>query len=71
METDVSEVCRFKKARVIPPLYTGGPVAITSDGNRLVTCVGEEAVLTDVQAGTEICRFVGVRPNTVHPYLTR
>ncbi|KAF7791219.1 hypothetical protein EIP86_002233 [Pleurotus ostreatoroseus] len=49
----------FKKARVIPPLYTGGPVAITSDGNRLVTCVGEEAVLTDVQAGTEICRFVG------------
>ncbi|THG98544.1 hypothetical protein EW026_g3660 [Hermanssonia centrifuga] len=49
----------FKKARVIAPLYTGGPVAVTQDGNRLVTCVGEEAVLTDVSAGQEICRFAG------------
>ncbi|KAI0348291.1 U3 small nucleolar RNA-associated protein [Trametopsis cervina] len=49
----------FKKARVVAPLYTGGPVAVTPDGNRLVTCVGEEAILTDVQEGREICRFVG------------
>ncbi|KAK7695029.1 hypothetical protein QCA50_002217 [Cerrena zonata] len=49
----------FKKARVISPLYTGGPVAATPDGTRLVTCVGEEAVLTNVEEGTEICRFIG------------
>ncbi|KAI0783305.1 WD40 repeat-like protein [Abortiporus biennis] len=49
----------FKKARVIAPLYTGGPVAITQDGKRLVTCVGEEAVLTDVEEGRKICRFAG------------
>lgn len=54
-------ICSFKKARVVAPLYTGGPVAITLDGERLVTCVGEEAILTDVQQGTEICRFAGVR----------
>ncbi|KAA1467886.1 WD40 repeat-like protein [Dentipellis sp. KUC8613] len=49
----------FKKARTIAPLYTGGPVAITPDGHRLVTCLGEEALLTDLDRGTEICRFVG------------
>ena len=52
---------RFKKARVVAPLYTGGPVAATPDGSRLVTCVGEVAILTDIEAGTEICRFAGVR----------
>lgn len=52
---------RFKKSRVIAPLYTGGPVAVTPDGTRLVTVVGEEAVLTDVREGREICRFAGVR----------
>ncbi|KAH9858322.1 WD40 repeat-like protein [Lenzites betulinus] len=49
----------FKKARVVAPLHTAGPVAVTPDGSRLVTCVGEEALLTDVKAGVEICRFAG------------
>ncbi|OBZ79826.1 putative U3 small nucleolar RNA-associated protein 13 [Grifola frondosa] len=49
----------FKKSRVIAPLHTAGPVAVTPDGTRLVTCVGEEALLTDVKAGVEICRFAG------------
>ncbi|KAL6307705.1 U3 small nucleolar RNA-associated protein [Sparassis latifolia] len=49
----------FKKARVIAPLHTAGPVAITQDGTRLVTCVGEEALLTDLTAEQEICRFSG------------
>ena len=64
----IVNVCfiRFKKGRVIAPLYTGGPVAVTPDGNRLVTCVGEEAVLTEVQEGKEICRFAGVRSASLH-----
>ncbi|TBU62177.1 WD40 repeat-like protein [Dichomitus squalens] len=49
----------YKKGRVIAPLHTAGPVAITPDGTRLVTCVGEDALLTDIQAGVEICRFAG------------
>ncbi|KDR85754.1 hypothetical protein GALMADRAFT_132409 [Galerina marginata CBS 339.88] len=49
----------FKKARTIAPLYTSGAVAITLDGTRLVTCVAEEILLTDVESGVEICRFVG------------
>jgi U3 small nucleolar RNA-associated protein 13 len=51
----------FKKARTIAPLYTGGPVSITQNGHWLVTCVGEQALLTDLQSGAEICRFAGVR----------
>ncbi|KAI1782694.1 WD40 repeat-like protein [Ganoderma leucocontextum] len=49
----------FKKGRVIAPLHTAGPVAVTPDGTRLVSCVGEDALLTDVKAGVEICRFAG------------
>ncbi|TFK77449.1 WD40 repeat-like protein [Pluteus cervinus] len=49
----------FKNARSIAPLYTSGPVALTADGTRIVTCVREEVVLTDVGKGVEICRFVG------------
>ncbi|KAF9015672.1 U3 small nucleolar RNA-associated protein [Cyathus striatus] len=49
----------FKKARTIAPLYTSGPVAVTSDGSKIVTCVGEDILLTEVDTGIEICRFSG------------
>ncbi|KAF8078978.1 U3 small nucleolar RNA-associated protein [Lyophyllum atratum] len=47
----------FKNARSIGPLYTSGPVAITLDGNKIVTCVSEDILLTNVSTGVEICRF--------------
>ncbi|RDB29306.1 putative U3 small nucleolar RNA-associated protein 13 [Hypsizygus marmoreus] len=49
----------FKNVRSIGPLYTGGPVAITADGKRIVTCVSENILLTDISTGVEICRFSG------------
>ncbi|KAG8925792.1 U3 small nucleolar RNA-associated protein 13 [Tulasnella sp. 418] len=49
----------FKKSKVIAPLHTGGPIAVTSDGKRLITCVGTEALLVDVDTSSEICRFKG------------
>ncbi|KAK7007046.1 U3 small nucleolar RNA-associated protein [Favolaschia claudopus] len=49
----------FKNARAIAPLYTSGPVAATHDGSKIITCVEETAILTDVASGTEICRFAG------------
>ena len=60
LESMLNTSSRFKKARVIAPLHTAGPVAATPDGSKLVTCVGEDALLTDVKAGVEICRFAGV-----------
>ncbi|KAF8322220.1 WD40 repeat-like protein, partial [Clavulina sp. PMI_390] len=49
----------FKKSKVIAPLHTSGPVAITKDGTRLLTCVGEQILCTDIASGVEICRFKG------------
>ncbi|KIK70630.1 hypothetical protein GYMLUDRAFT_149109 [Collybiopsis luxurians FD-317 M1] len=49
----------FKNARQISPIYTSGPVAVTRDGQKVVSCVGDEILLTDVNSGTEICRFLG------------
>ncbi|KZP28864.1 WD40 repeat-like protein [Athelia psychrophila] len=49
----------FKKARCIAPLHTSGPVAVTTDGTRLVTCVEEQILLTEVTTGLEVCRFAG------------
>ncbi|KAJ7070778.1 WD40 repeat-like protein [Mycena amicta] len=49
----------FKNARSIAPLYTSGPVAVTENGARIVTCIEETALLTDVATGAEICRFAG------------
>ncbi|KAJ7492357.1 U3 small nucleolar RNA-associated protein [Mycena latifolia] len=49
----------FKNARSIAPLYTSGPVAATQDGSKIVTCIEEHALLTEVSTGIEICRFAG------------
>ncbi|KAJ7675342.1 U3 small nucleolar RNA-associated protein [Mycena rosella] len=49
----------FKNARSIAPLYTSGPVAATQDGSKIVTCIEEHALLTEVSTGVEICRFAG------------
>ncbi|KAI5121299.1 hypothetical protein M0805_003768 [Coniferiporia weirii] len=55
----------YEKSRVIGPLHTGGPVAITQDGLYIVTCVAEEAVLTRLSDGLEIRRFVA-DSETIH-----
>ncbi|CAK5280627.1 unnamed protein product [Mycena citricolor] len=49
----------FKNARSIAPLYTSGPVAAFEDGTKILTCVEETVLLTDVETGVEICRFAG------------
>lgn len=45
---------------MIGPLHTGGPVTVTTDGLHIVTCVGEEAVLTRLSDGQELRRFTAV-----------
>ncbi|KAL1664321.1 WD40-repeat-containing domain protein [Schizophyllum commune] len=49
----------FKKARVVGPIYTGGPVAITQDAARIVTTLSDEILLTEVSSGEEIYRYPG------------
>ncbi|KAF8326651.1 U3 small nucleolar RNA-associated protein [Cantharellus anzutake] len=64
----------FKKTRVIEPLHTSGPVAVTSDGTRLFTCIDTEVRMTGVVNGRGICRFEGdsssITSMTLAPSLT-
>ena len=49
----------FKPDRVIQPIYTGGDVALDSAGKILATCIGEDALLTDLETGKSIGRIEG------------
>ncbi|KAK4546198.1 hypothetical protein LTR36_002335 [Oleoguttula mirabilis] len=49
----------FEPSRVIQPIYTGGSVALSQDGKVLATCLGEEALLTDLNTGEHLARIEG------------
>lgn len=50
----------FEPGRVIQPIYTGGSAALSEDGKVLATCLGEEALLTDLDTGAHLARIEGV-----------
>jgi U3 small nucleolar RNA-associated protein 13 len=50
----------FEPARVIQPIYTGGSVALSEDGKVLATCLGDEALLTNLETGEHLARIEGV-----------
>jgi hypothetical protein len=50
----------FEPAKVIQPIYTGGAVVLSEDGRILATCLGEEALLTDLNTGEHLARIEGV-----------
>ena len=50
----------FEAGRVIQPIYTGGSVGISANGQLLATCLGEEALLTDLNTGAHLARIEGV-----------
>ena len=53
-------VTTFEPEHVIQPIYTGGDVALDKNGHVLATCLGEEAVLTDLRNGQLLARIEGV-----------
>lgn len=53
-------ITTFEPARVIQPMYTGGDVALDKEDRILATCLGEEAILTDLQTGRALARVEGV-----------
>lgn len=50
----------FEPSRVIQPIYTGGSVALSEDGQVLASCLGEEVLLTDLNTGEHLARIEGV-----------
>lgn len=51
----------YEPEQVIQPIHTGGDVALDRDGRILATCLGEEALLTDISTGELLARVEGVR----------
>nr|POE63159.1 putative u3 small nucleolar rna-associated protein 13 [Quercus suber] len=49
----------FEPRRIIQPIYTGGSVALSEEGRVLATCLGEEALLTDLNTGSQLARIEG------------
>ena len=58
LKTDIKTT--FEPSRVIQPIYTGGSVALSEDGKVLATCVGEDALLPDLETGALLARIEGV-----------
>ena len=50
----------YDPERTIQPIYTGGDVALDRQGRILATCLGEEALLTDLGTGELLARIEGV-----------
>ena len=53
-------ITTYEPERVIQPIYTGGDVALDREGRILATCLGEEALLTDLGTGELLARIEGV-----------
>ncbi|ODH34002.1 hypothetical protein ACO22_03225 [Paracoccidioides brasiliensis] len=49
----------FEVANTIRPIYTGGSVAIDASGRLLVTCVGEDVLITDFKTGGQLATIEG------------
>lgn len=55
-------ICSFRASlRSLQPVYTGGPVLLTRDGQWLISTMGEEVLVTDVATGLRVARIKGVR----------
>ena len=53
-------ITTFEAEHVIQPIYTGGDVALDREGLLLATCLGEEALLTNLTTGRLLARIEGV-----------
>lgn len=60
MAQRISLKTTFEPAKVISPLYTGGSAALSDDGRVLATCLGEDALLTDLATGERLAHIEGV-----------
>lgn len=60
MASRVATKTTFDIEQSIQPIYTGGTVALDESGRILVTCLGEDAILTELGTGKQLARIQGV-----------
>lgn len=51
----------YDAEKVVRPIYTGGDVRLDGQGHVLATCLGEDAILTDLRTGELLSHVEGVR----------
>ena len=61
MSSRTKIITTYDPERTIQPIYTGGNVSLDREGLILATCLGEEALLTDLATGQLLARIEGVR----------
>lgn len=50
----------FEASRTLRPIYTGGSTALDASGRLLVACVGEDALIIDLETGDQLASLEGV-----------
>jgi len=50
----------FEASRTLRPIYTGGSTALDASGRILLTCVGEDALIIDLETGDQLASLEGV-----------
>ncbi|KAE8351468.1 WD40-repeat-containing domain protein [Aspergillus coremiiformis] len=49
----------FEASRTLRPIYTGGSTALDASGRLLATCVGEDALIVDLETGDQLASIEG------------
>ncbi|KAF9884161.1 U3 small nucleolar RNA-associated protein 13 [Aspergillus nanangensis] len=49
----------FEASRTLRPIYTGGSTALDASGRLLVTCIGEDALVVDLETGDQLASLEG------------
>jgi U3 small nucleolar RNA-associated protein 13 len=60
MSTRSQVTISFEPENIIQPIYTGGDVSLDARGRILATCLGEDALVTDLDSGELLARIEGV-----------
>lgn len=58
----------FDVSKTIQPIHTGGSVSLDHSGRLLATCVGEDAVVVDLESGERLATVDGVSYWNLFPY---
>ncbi|KAJ5542499.1 hypothetical protein N7535_004921 [Penicillium sp. DV-2018c] len=65
----------FEASRTLRPIYTGGSTALDASGRILLSCVGEDALIVDLETGNQLASLEGdgeivtglaITPNASH-----
>jgi hypothetical protein len=50
----------FEASKTLQPIYTGGSTALDASGRILLSCVGEDANIVDLETGDQLASLEGV-----------